>query len=547
MFMYVHIVPQQGQLGFEYNYQVMQWYQTHWNSMWYYTPGQLTPVPSYNPTAIPTAKPTDGGSYYPSSYPTSSPSFAPTSLPTSHIPTAYPTSLPSGFPSSFPTLEPTVVSFDPTVLPTFNPTRPTAVPSRKPTQLPTSFKPSTKPSFKSYPTRLISYETNTLRNGQLYRNNLAVQICFSIFAVLMVVNWLKLGFKATAERKKMWSFRIWTIFSSLVPFFCIIIAAHITYLMLSEDNDPDATFVNPHTNYDLWSLKIVGAVPPGLNFLRTPNMLFSFTDIWQSSIGIALIAFMESYSVARKIAAANNQLHILNSSQELFANGLASLLAAVSTGYSVSGSYSRSALNAACDARTPLSKTVTMLVIITALSTLTTTFFYIPQAALAAIIWGAIFNLISFTDVWMLYKQNKQDCFTCVFTWMLVMVCNTESGLAGGLGVSVMWLLINTAFSSENGPVLYKKAEENNGIDIVLFRQDINFISAPRNKDFVIALFNEATPIPTEDKTLNEKIFHTISSTLDKVLIIDPSPTVKEMPKAVVLDLTLVREVDYTG
>ena len=54
---------------------------------------------------------------------------------------------------------------------------------------------------------------------------------------------------------------------------------------------------------------------------------------------------MESYSVARRIASTNNELHILNASQELFANGVANLLGSVSSAYPVSGSFSRSSLN----------------------------------------------------------------------------------------------------------------------------------------------------------------------------------------------------------
>ena len=54
---------------------------------------------------------------------------------------------------------------------------------------------------------------------------------------------------------------------------------------------------------------------------------------------------MESYAVARRIASINNELHLLNPSQELFANGVANLLGTISSAYPVSGSFSRSSLN----------------------------------------------------------------------------------------------------------------------------------------------------------------------------------------------------------
>ena len=89
----------------------------------------------------------------------------------------------------------------------------------------------------------------------------------------------------------------------------------------------------------------LGFVKPGLDILRTPSISHNFGEFFLDCIPIALVLFMESYSVARRIASTNNELHLLNASQELFANGVANLLGSVSSAYPVSGSYSRSALN----------------------------------------------------------------------------------------------------------------------------------------------------------------------------------------------------------
>jgi MFS superfamily sulfate permease-like transporter len=44
------------------------------------------------------------------------------------------------------------------------------------------------------------------------------------------------------------------------------------------------------------------------------------------AIPISLVAFMESYSVAHRIATQRNELHILNASQELWALGVGNFL-----------------------------------------------------------------------------------------------------------------------------------------------------------------------------------------------------------------------------
>jgi MFS superfamily sulfate permease-like transporter len=71
--------------------------------------------------------------------------------------------------------------------------------------------------------------------------------------------------------------------------------------------------------------------------------------------------------VARKMAVLRNELHILNSSQEMFAVGLGNVFGCLTGAYPVAGSFSRSSLNLASGARTPLSKVTVITVILLAL------------------------------------------------------------------------------------------------------------------------------------------------------------------------------------
>jgi MFS superfamily sulfate permease-like transporter len=157
----------------------------------------------------------------------------------------------------------------------------------------------------------------------------------------MVVQLIKWHFKPTAAQKKTTWFRIWNLFSSILPLLCIIFAAIVAYNIKKDDNfnDPDKT----HSFY-AQTLKIVGVVPHGLDILRTPRFRHPMGQFFQDTIPITLIAFMESYSIARSVGAQMNSLHILSASQEMVANGLANLVGVVSSAYPVSGSFSRSAL-----------------------------------------------------------------------------------------------------------------------------------------------------------------------------------------------------------
>lgn len=69
-----------------------------------------------------------------------------------------------------------------------------------------------------------------LREGELFTNKYAIQICFSLYCALLVIVWIKAYFKETPDRKKKIVFRAWFLLSALCPFFGIIIAGELAIL-----------------------------------------------------------------------------------------------------------------------------------------------------------------------------------------------------------------------------------------------------------------------------------------------------------------------------
>lgn len=80
--------------------------------------------------------------------------------------------------------------------------------------------------------------------------------------------------------------------------------------------------------------------------------------------------------------------------------GVANFMSAVSSGYPVSGSFSRSALNTASGSRTAMSKAFTVSILVLTVAVFTPYVYYVPNAALTAIIWASIYNLWKFSDLW---------------------------------------------------------------------------------------------------------------------------------------------------
>jgi MFS superfamily sulfate permease-like transporter len=365
-----------------------------------------------------------------------------------------------------------------------------------------------------------------------------------LFVPLLIVLIIKQNVKATPERKKKVWYRVFNFFATMTPFMAIIIGAHIAWQIKSRDHYNSPTHAHA---YYAKQLKIVGIVTPGLNILRKPNILHPWGEFFADMIPLTLIAFMESYSVARRIAVQNNELHILNASQELWANGCANLLGSVSSAYPVSGSFSRSSLNYASGARTPMSKVTTLCVILTALGTLTRTFQYIPQAALAAVIWVAITTLINVSDFWECWRHSKKDFFTMSATFAIVFIFDTSIGLAVGIGCSVLVYLVEVAFSRITAPLLVASCKDNSGVDIVKLEGDLTFLTSARVKDFIAELTITVPPKPNRDAGTSEYLFGTVSGAFDAVLRPHLLTGVDELPKAIVVDMALVRLIDITG
>jgi sulfate permease, SulP family len=299
--------------------------------------------------------------------------------------------------------------------------------------------------------------------------------------------------------KKTILFKIWTFITSILPLIAIIVSAHIAH---------DIRKYNP-SNY-AQTLKTVGELKAGLNLINFSQMKYPFGQLLIDVIPLTLIGFMESYSVSRKLATSRNELEQLDASQELFAIGVGNMFGSFSSGYPVCGSYSRTSLAGTADAKTPFTSCVTIFVVLLSLGTLTTSFYYIPNAALSGIIFTAVTNLISPSDFYEAWVHSKNDFFTMLVTFAITLVYDTSLGLAAGVGVSIVMLLKDIIFAPDSKPFFeivpssgdttddmdgiekgFDSEALNSGVadltvQIVRLNNDLVFLTAPMIKDTLV-------------------------------------------------------------
>ena len=189
-----------------------------------------------------------------------------------------------------------------------------------------------------------------------------------------------------------------------------------------------------------FGLQTVGFVPPGLPvFTLPPFDLALWRDLVPSSAMIALVAYIESFSIGTMLASRRGRR--LNANQELIALGAANIGAAFTGAYPVAGSFSRSSVNFAAGARTPISAFVCMAVIVATLLWLTPAFAAMPHAALAAIIIVSVADLIDFRPLREHWSFYRYDTITHLVTMTAVLTLGVEAGLLIGVLVAVAFFV----------------------------------------------------------------------------------------------------------
>ncbi len=190
---------------------------------------------------------------------------------------------------------------------------------------------------------------------------------------------------------------------------------------------------------------VVGTIPEGLPAFSLP--VFDWDVVKQlltAAITISLIGFMEAISIAKAMAARTRQR--LDANQELIGQGLSNMVSGCFSGYPVSGSFSRSAVNINAGAVTGVSSVVTGLVVGITLLWLTPLLYHLPQATLAAVIIMAVINLIKFKPVVHAWKAQPHDGVVSVITFALtlIMAPHLDKGILVGVALSIGLFLIRS-------------------------------------------------------------------------------------------------------
>ncbi len=184
--------------------------------------------------------------------------------------------------------------------------------------------------------------------------------------------------------------------------------------------------------------QVVGSIPTGLPSLSIPTLKWNaITTLLPSAFVIALISFMEAMSSCKVIAIKTRTRWDEN--QELIGQGLAKIAAAFCHSMPVSGSFSRSAINLASNARTGFSSLVSAAFVLLTLMFFTPLLYHLPKPALAAMIILAVANLVDFSAMRHAWQASRDDGVAALVTFVatLALAPNIQNGILTGIIISL--------------------------------------------------------------------------------------------------------------
>ncbi len=183
---------------------------------------------------------------------------------------------------------------------------------------------------------------------------------------------------------------------------------------------------------------IVGRIPAELPGFKTPVLdMRVILSLLPMTVIISILGFMEAISIAKAMAAKTQQR--LDPNQELIGQGLSNIMGSFFRSYTVSGSFSRSAVNLQAGAETGLSNVISSFVVGITILFFTPLLYHLPQAVLAAIIMVAVIGLLNFSGFQHAWQVQKYDGAISMITFIatLYFAPHLDRGLFLGVVLSI--------------------------------------------------------------------------------------------------------------
>lgn len=271
-------------------------------------------------------------------------------------------------------------------------------------------------------------------------------------------------------------------------------------------------------------VKVVGDVPDALPAFAIPDAPASMVgDLAPAAVVITLVGFMQAIAAAKVYARRNR--YDVDANQELIALGGANVAAGLFGGLPVTGGFSRTAVNDAAGARTPLASIITAALVLVTIAFFTPLLSALPQAALGAIIVVAVGGLVDVREVRHIARVKRSDLIGLTVAFAATLTLGIEIGIA--VAVVASMLVVFARMSMPHTAVLGHVEGTTS------YRNVARFPEVATTEGVVILRVDAALSF--------------INAAAIKRLLVEAASSTVAPPHAIVLDATGINDIDATG
>jgi SulP family sulfate permease len=192
------------------------------------------------------------------------------------------------------------------------------------------------------------------------------------------------------------------------------------------------------------NIQLVGQIPAHLPPLSLPDFSYaSITMLAPEAFAVALLGLIEAVSISRAVATKSNQR--INANQEFIGQGLSNMTGSFFSSYAGSGSFTRSGVNYASGAKTPLSAIFAAFILMAIVLLIAPLTAYLPVAAMGGVILIVAYNLIDVHHIKEILKYSRSETSILLTTFFATLFLELEFAIYLGVLLSLVLFLARTS------------------------------------------------------------------------------------------------------
>ncbi|MEA3351006.1 MAG: SulP family inorganic anion transporter [Chloroflexota bacterium] len=191
-------------------------------------------------------------------------------------------------------------------------------------------------------------------------------------------------------------------------------------------------------------MRVIGELPRSLPPITNFSIdLQVISDLSAGALAIGAIGLVEAIAITRSIASQTGQR--VDNNQEFVGQGLANIACGLLSGFTTSGSFTRSGVNYEAGARTSLSSIFSGLFVLIAMLIFGSLTAYVPRAALAGMLIIIAYGMVDRKEIVRVWQGVRSDAFIMVVTFLATLFLPLQFAVLSGILISLAIYILQTS------------------------------------------------------------------------------------------------------